>query len=99
MKTTIEMSRVSKCCATTCAYNKQSICHAVAITIGDGANPNCDTYFKSNSHCQREAVAGVGACKVVSCCNNNDYECQAEEVGIDLTNGRAVCTAYSLSKK
>ncbi|MEJ2200718.1 MAG: DUF1540 domain-containing protein, partial [Desulfuromonadaceae bacterium] len=61
----LEMTKVTNCTASECAYNAGKICHALAITIGDPPRePKCDTYFKSEVHGGAQySTAGVGACK------------------------------------
>ena len=39
----MEMSKVSSCDIAECAYNMDSMCHAMGITIGDTVHPRCDT--------------------------------------------------------
>ena len=39
MNVTVAMPSVSKCTATSCAYNVNKGCHARAITIGDASTP------------------------------------------------------------
>ncbi len=43
----MKMPQVTECEMSECAYNKDNACHAMAITIGDGAHPRCDTFFRS----------------------------------------------------
>ncbi len=51
MKTmTLEMAEVAECAAVDCAYNRDSMCRARAITVGDGVEPNCDTAPNPGSH-------------------------------------------------
>ncbi len=94
MKVTIEMPGVACCDVLDCAYNKNSKCHARAITVGDGDTPGCDTFFCCESHCHSEATAGVGACKVSACTFNQDLECQAEQIGIGNPGGSARCMTF-----
>ena len=46
-KFSIEMPQVNQCEVTKCAYNVKNMCHARAITVGDGINAMCDTFFNS----------------------------------------------------
>ena len=43
----MEMPKVRKCEVADCAYNMDSTCHAMAITVGDGMRPRCDTFCQS----------------------------------------------------
>lgn len=83
MQVTIDMPRVASCAVTNCAYNKESSCHARAITIGDARRPGCDTFLDSSNHCsETKRIAGVGACKVADCRHNRDFECDASEIEV-----------------
>ncbi|WP_250458711.1 DUF1540 domain-containing protein [Microbulbifer litoralis] len=77
-----DMPEVAHCTVASCAYNTDDSCHARAITIGDGDNPGCDTYFTNDTHTRSHRAAGVGACKVADCSFNDDFECSAD--GIDV---------------
>lgn len=92
MKMVFEMPCVQTCAVSECTYNHDGKCHARAVTIGDGNNPGCDTFFSCGKHCHSEALAGVGACKVNGCMHNVDFECQAENISVGIgTHGKAVC--------
>lgn len=78
----MEMPLVGNCKAENCAYNRNQLCHARAITVGDGINPRCDTFLISGQHTQASQSAGVGACKIASCKHNEDWECQADTIQI-----------------
>lgn len=70
MKITLDIPPVSTCTARECAYNLGNQCHAGAITIGDGLDPICGTYFHSTRHPRASSLAsGAGPCNVVSCRN------------------------------
>lgn len=92
----IEMPVVGSCKIKDCAYNSNNLCHAHAITIGDGKNPYCDTFFNSGKHTQSLENAGVGACKVAICKHNEDFECRADSIEISDKNGRcaAICITF-----
>ena len=96
MKITMDTAEVAECAATACAYNIDGGCHARAITVGDGAHPMCDTFLATGSHCSgSSARAGVGACKVSECRNNQDYECQAERIRLGSHEGHADCMTFA----
>lgn len=80
----IQIPLISECSVMDCGYNRNASCYARAITIGDGENPNCDTYFNTSDLSQhaksRSNPAGVGACKVSACRFNHDYECMTDEI-------------------
>lgn len=90
-----DMPEVSRCAASECAYNTDSACHARAITIGDGDDPDCDTFFSNSKHTKRERVAGVGACKVTGCSHNLDFECSAEQIELGYSGDTVNCLTYA----
>ncbi len=95
MKTvTIEMPEVGQCAATECAYNRERMCHARAITVGDGTQPMCDTAYMAGMHTRASMIAGVGACKVAPCRHNNDLECQADLIEVALSGGDPTCMTF-----
>lgn len=96
-KITIEMPEVLKCEVTECSYNTNESCHARAITVGDGAEPHCDTYFQYPLHSKNDStIAGVGACKVVACHFNNDFECEADSIQVGYENHEAYCLTFTV---
>ena len=94
MDMNMEMPKVDTCAAVTCSYNRGSVCHARAITIGDMTSPDCDTRCILASHTRRKEVAGVGACKMIGCMYNTDLECQADFIEIALKGDEAQCGTY-----
>ncbi|GAA5524794.1 hypothetical protein Maes01_01353 [Microbulbifer aestuariivivens] len=86
-----DMPEVSKCVISQCAYNADESCHARAITVGDGDNPDCDTYFHNSSHTHSHRTAGVGACKVATCDHNQDLECCADSIEVGEQEGEVRC--------
>ena len=95
-KMTIEMALVSECDVTKCGYNVNSICHAKAISVGDGLNPGCDTFFETNEHNkEKKRIAGVGACKVSSCKYNTDFECNAENISVGFSKQKINCLTFA----
>lgn len=90
------MPSVSHCSASQCAYNQNNGCRAKAITVGDGKEPGCDTYFTSPRHTQEKSrIAGVGACKVASCKFNVDFECTAAEISVAKFGTMVKCETHS----
>ena len=93
----MEMTKVSKCEVSDCAYNVGNACHAIAITVGDPANPKCDTFFQSmlkGGDC--DSVAGVGACKVSSCLFNSSFECQSPGISVGYGEMNPDCLTCSI---
>lgn len=93
----MEMSHVKQCDVSKCAYNRQNICHALAITVGGSAtHPRCDTYCHSNHKGgDPEAMAGVGACKVESCEYNESLECCADDIRVGFKRDEIDCLTFS----
>lgn len=90
-----DMPEVSRCAAIECAYNTDSACHARAITIGEGEDPDCDTFFSNNRHTSRDRIAGVGACKVTTCNHNVDFECSADHIELGYSGDSVNCLTYT----
>ncbi len=89
-----QMSIVSRCEVVDCAYNRNGNCEAIAITIGHGSHPACDTYFKSSQHTKAETQAGVGACKVINCEYNRDFLCSAGSIEVGHGDDPADCLTF-----
>lgn len=89
-----DMPAVAECGANDCAYNIDGGCNARAITVGDGLNPGCDTFFVAARHTRSLRQAGVGACKVASCRHNDDFECQAQAIRVDRKADGVACTTF-----
>jgi len=94
-KFSIEMPQVNQCEVSNCVYNVKNMCHARAITVGDGVKAMCDTFFNATAHSKGKYVAGVGACKVAACTFNSDYECQAEGITIGTEGSNAKCLTFA----
>lgn len=96
MRLVIDVAAVGDCSVTECAYNKDSTCHAQAITIGSGIHPACDTFFMRSDHVHDAShVAGVGACKIAGCRYNQDLECRAESIEVAHHGAHADCVTYA----
>jgi hypothetical protein len=92
----MNMPKVNKCDVPQCCYNKDKMCHALAITVGDGTIPRCDTYTtgcKSKAG-DSSATAGVGACKVSLCRHNKNLECQASGIMVGRGKDPADCMTF-----
>ena len=97
MITTLEMPEISSCQADDCAYNRDTKCHARAITVGGMLDHRCDTILKCHPAMNRVESAGVGACKVLNCTNNEECECQAPKVDVGFAYGSADCLTFKES--
>lgn len=91
----MDMPKVTQCDVTQCAYNQNKKCHALAITVGDGAHPHCDTFCEtSKKGGDSGATAGVGACKVVECRYNQQLECRASGIRVGYLIDEVDCQTY-----
>lgn len=96
MKITVEMPAVEACAADDCSYNVDLLCHARAITVGDGTHPGCDTFLSNARHTHSGPdYAGVGACKVSACKFNDDFECAAEAIRIGHVGDSINCLTFT----
>ncbi|AMX04045.1 hypothetical protein A3224_04330 [Microbulbifer thermotolerans] len=90
-----DMPEVTQCVVSQCAFNANSSCHAKAITIGTGTEPDCDTYFGNHKHTQSQRTAGVGACKMTDCKHNDDFECAADSIQVGDNGDGINCLTYT----
>ncbi len=91
----MEMPKVMKCEISDCSYNMDNSCHAMAITIGNGMLPRCDTFCKSamkggDANC----MACVGACKTSSCSYNSNLECEATAITVGYKGQEPNCMTF-----
>jgi hypothetical protein len=95
MRVTLELPKVDECDAIGCAYNVERACHARAITIGHGVHPGCDTYVSLGRHVAGDdTTAGVGACKVELCRHNQDLECAAPSIRVEVRGDEGECGTF-----
>lgn len=92
----MEMPKVSECSVSECAYNENSICHAIAITVGDKSDESkCDTFIQSDIHGGfEETIAGVGACKASDCQFNERFECVSPSIQVGFEGGTSHCLTF-----
>ncbi|MHC4926454.1 MAG: DUF1540 domain-containing protein [Planctomycetota bacterium] len=89
------MATVTKCDVSGCSYNSDSLCHALAITIGDESNPMCDTFCEASMKGgDQSSMAGVGACKVACCSHNTSLECDCSEIHVGHKGQEADCLNF-----
>lgn len=91
--TTMSLPIVSTCSASSCAYNRDSNCHAGAITVTGDAS-TCGTYVEAGAQAGGEATASVGACHRSECVFNSALECTAKDVAIDASGDVAACRTF-----
>lgn len=91
----MKMAKVMKCEVSDCVYNMDNCCHTMAITVGDGNNPMCDTFCHSTVKGGDVAdLAGVGACKVSACKHNTKFECESSGISIDYQDLNPNCMTF-----
>lgn len=91
----MEMPVVNTCTAANCSYNREETCHALAITVGDTAYAQCDTFTTVAARGgDPEAVGHVGACKRSDCRHNVELECQAPGISVGVQEDRVDCLTY-----
>jgi hypothetical protein len=94
----MEMPRITRCEATECSYNQETICHAAAITVG-GDHPACDTFYGATAKGGVENMQGaVGACKVNDCKYNESLECSAPNITLARHCEHADCMTFVQDK-
>ncbi len=94
------MPLIASCAAADCSYNRYLTCNAMAVTIGMGVEPVCDTFYQTDHRiAYPETVSFVGACKMESCRFNRYLECTAF-FGVSLVGDRrhVICNTCELPK-
>lgn len=88
------LPRVKQCDVTECCFNREKMCHAAAILVGDEI-PVCDTFTSGMQNCGiADAIANVGACKTTGCAFNRNLECIAPGITVGHQGDRAECQTY-----
>ena len=91
----MKMVRVRSCDAEECAYNIKNKCHTIAITVGGGLSPLCDTSIIGiKKGGLPNITAGVGACKVESCQFNESFECIASGIRVKVFTLLPECATF-----
>ena len=80
---------VRTCAASACAFNAETSCNALAITVA-----GCGTFVQLDVRRPvTEGASTVGACHRLECTYNVDLACTAE--GIEVTDV-ATCATYTI---
>lgn len=91
----MKMAKVKSCDAEECAYNIKNKCHAIAITVGGGPSPRCDTLtIAARQAGLPNITAGVGACKIENCQFNESLECVAKSIRVKVHTMLPECTTF-----
>ena len=92
----MKMPVVNSCEAEACAYNTDSTCRALAITVGNQPSAYCDTFLPIQAKGGDPSTVGhVGACKMANCQHNVQFECQAPAINIGFDANQAECLTYA----
>jgi len=91
------MASISECDVTDCAYNRDNLCHTLAITVGGPEDcPHCDTYTVSaDAGGIPDIRGGVGACKVSNCTHNEALECSAGRISVGWHMNHPDCKTFN----
>ncbi|MEN6307607.1 MAG: DUF1540 domain-containing protein [Anaerohalosphaeraceae bacterium] len=94
----MKIAKVQRCEACECAYNAENQCHAIAITIVEGATlPMCDTFCSSGiKGGNSKNCGGVGACKISECIFNIALECHAPDIRIGRRGDELDCLTFQM---
>ncbi len=91
----MDMPVINECAVDACSYNRDNVCHALAITIGDSLHAHCDTFFSTAGKGGDPSATGhVGACKMSDCRHNVNLECQAPGIAVGSRQDQADCLTY-----
>lgn len=90
----METVKIISCGAEKCAYNKNKVCHALAVTIGS-SHQQCDTFMEdSQKGGDANAQGCVGACHMKNCRYNQLLECSAQAVQVSMHGKHGDCSTF-----
>lgn len=88
--------RVSKCTVSACAFNRESLCRAPSVTVGDADRPRCDTFTDNGRDVSpSDGTARVSACKVAACRFNQHMECGAPQISVAMKGDDPMCVTFA----
>ena len=91
----MQMPKVLACSVLECSYNKDKECHTMAINVGGGKHPACDTFTSmSRKGGDVASTAGIGACRVSECKYNRSLECSAPGITVGHHENHADCKTF-----
>lgn len=92
----ISMPKILDCMVVDCSYNRNKECHAMAITVGSGGHPLCDTFIKaSQKGGVMDMMGSVGACREAGCKFNQALECSASGIHVGRHADHADCSTFA----
>ncbi len=90
----MNMTPVSNCGMSSCAFNSKEMCHTRAINVGFHAE--CNTYVHgSETGGIKDVTGGIGACMASNCKFNDRLECTASSIGVSGHQIHADCKSFS----
>ncbi|HXX59549.1 MAG TPA: DUF1540 domain-containing protein [Dehalococcoidales bacterium] len=94
----MNMTKVSECLMTDCAFNKAQRCHTWGINIGP--HTECHTYVHASTRGGfTEVHGGVGACLSTNCKFNDKMECTAKDIMVNVDEEKhSDCKTFVESK-
>lgn len=85
---------VLACIVSECVHNKDRLCHAAAIAVGQ-QHPTCDTFKRGPGGSEIESEQGaVGKCDITACRYNDDLACGAPGITVDWHESHADCETF-----
>jgi hypothetical protein len=89
----MDMTKIDKCNMGNCAYNKEGVCHTLAISVGPHAE--CNTYVHASSRGGFNDVnGGIGSCLASDCKFNDRLECRASNIEVSGHVKHADCETF-----
>jgi Domain of Unknown Function (DUF1540) len=93
------VSCVSGCAISECVHNDAEQCRTPTLSVGDGFRPQCLNYRRKVGvfpalQVSHQIRAVVGACSVVPCAHNEDFECRADRIKIGEIGGHGSCVSF-----
>lgn len=93
----MDMTPISMCNVTQCAYNQANLCHTLGINVGSHAE--CNTYnYRTAKGGDRQIMAGIGACLASECRHNQDLECKAPNIDVTFHDSHADCKTFEAKR-
>jgi len=94
----MRMPEIGSCDATSCSYNDDTKCRALAVTVGHGDEANCDTFWSAPQDGGDPTQLGqVGACRADDCEHNERLVCTASSVDIGRRGETVDCLTFDRS--
>ncbi|MDI6715911.1 MAG: DUF1540 domain-containing protein [Actinomycetota bacterium] len=89
----MEIGRVLTCTVNECSYNKNNVCHAPDINVGE-MHPTCDTFTQEAVSPIAQGMPDVSVCNVTECRFNLNNDCTAPGITVAHHSEHADCLTY-----